>query len=124
MTEARKGQKSENKTTEDSECENARTKIMKTCLKLLFPFYKKVGQYIRKEKKVAYTNCRCEPQVNDGCCDGKLKEVSSRFHYHRGIASNAMLDKYDVCEKNVKVSLINGILNKCKLRQCVDKVRL
>ena len=124
MTEARKGQKSENKTPEDSECENAGTKIMKTCLKLQFPFYDKIGQYIRKEKKVAYTNCKCEPQVIDGCCDGKLKVISSRFHYHRGIASNAMLDKYDVCEKNVKVSLINGILNKCKLRQYVGEVWL
>ena len=86
---------------------------MKTCLILLFPFYNKMGQYVRKEKKVACTNSKCEQEVNDVCCDGKLKVISSRFHYRRGIASNAMLDRYDVCEKNVKVSLINGILSKC-----------
>ena len=113
MTEARKRHRSEAESQENSGCDNTGTKIIKTYLELQCLFCNKIGQCDPKKKHFTCTNCKCEQEINDVCCEGKLKLIPSGFHSHRCLACDTLLERCDNCERYVKISSISGILNKC-----------
>ena len=114
VTEARKRQRSEAESHENSECEESETKLIKSCIQLQCSFCNKIGQWDPQAKHYTCMNCKCEQEINNVCCNGKIKLIPHGFHSHRCLDCNTMLDRCDVCEKYVKVSSINGIVNKCE----------
>ena len=113
VTEARKRHRSEAESQENSDCDNTGTKIIKTYLELQCSFCNKIGQCDPNKKHFTCTNCKCEQEINDVCCEGKLKLIPSGFHSHRCLDCGTLLERCDNCERYVKISSISGILNKC-----------